>query len=158
MSACAGRIPTSVSGIGGMMTSGVRNERNHPTKQHFPGARFARPGVCQCVPTSCRAQGSRSDCNTTHRQAGSLLSRHSRSEAGVRPYFRCTSCTGEERPASRCLIADFVIWAYAFALRRQSMSRPVSQPEAHNVVIDSKATCSISSVLTSLLRAFRTAE
>ena len=30
-SACAGRMPISVSGIGAMMMSGVTNERNHPT-------------------------------------------------------------------------------------------------------------------------------
>ena len=29
--ACAGRMPTSVSGIGAMITSGVMNDRNHPT-------------------------------------------------------------------------------------------------------------------------------
>ncbi len=29
--ACAGRMPTSVSGIGAMMTSGVTKDRNQPT-------------------------------------------------------------------------------------------------------------------------------
>ena len=29
--ACAGRMPTRVSGMGAMMTSGTRKERNQPT-------------------------------------------------------------------------------------------------------------------------------
>ena len=31
ISACAGRMPTSVSGIGAMITSGMMKERNQPT-------------------------------------------------------------------------------------------------------------------------------
>ena len=31
MAACAGRMPTSESGIAAMMTSGVSNDSNHPT-------------------------------------------------------------------------------------------------------------------------------